>query len=48
MLELDGDKVVALHEKPESSPSNFTVPGLYFYDNTVVNKAKNVKPSASV
>lgn len=46
VLELDGDKVIAVHEKPENPPSNFVVPGLYFYDNTVIEKAKNVKPSA--
>jgi len=46
VLDLDGDKVVAIYEKPENPPSNFVVPGLYFYDNTVVEKAKNVKPSA--
>ena len=46
VLELDGDKVIAIHEKPENPPSNFAVAGLYFYDNTVVEKAKNVKPSA--
>ena len=46
VLELDGEKVIAIHEKPENPTSNYVVPGLYFYDNTVVKKAKNVKPSA--
>lgn len=46
VLELKEGKVIAIHEKPENPPSNFAVPGLYFYDNTVIKKAKNVKPSA--
>lgn len=42
----DRDQVVAVHEKPADPPSNFMVPGLYFYDNSVVETARNVKPSA--
>jgi glucose-1-phosphate thymidylyltransferase len=47
VVEFDSDfRAISIEEKPKQPRSNFAVPGLYFYDNSVVDVAKNIQPSA--
>jgi len=47
VVEFDkGNKAISIEEKPKKPRSNFAIPGLYFYDNSVVSVAKSIKPSA--
>ena len=41
----DSQKVLSIEEKPKHPKSNFAVPGIYFYDNSIIDKAKNIRPS---
>ena len=47
VVEFDKEgKVLSLEEKPEKPKSKYAIPGLYYYDNSVIKRAKNLKPSA--
>ncbi len=47
MVDFDQEgKVLSIQEKPKNPLSNYAVTGLYFYDNSIIDKAKKVNPSA--
>lgn len=46
VIEFEGDRIISLEEKPEIPKSNYIVPGLYVFDNSVVEKAKSIEKSA--
>lgn len=47
VVELDQNyKVISIEEKPKQPKSNYAIPGLYFYDNQVIEIANNIKPYA--
>ena len=43
----ENNNVISLEEKPDNPKSNYAIPGLYFYDNSVIERAKNLSPSSS-
>jgi len=45
VAELGGDKIISIEEKPESPKSNYAVTGIYFYDSSVFEKIRKLKPS---
>jgi glucose-1-phosphate thymidylyltransferase len=45
VVEFEGNKVISIEEKPHSPKSSYAQTGFYIYDNTVIEKAKNLKPS---
>ena len=46
VIEFDeNNKAISIEEKPDKPKSNYAVPGIYFYDNSVIDKAKNIRPS---
>jgi glucose-1-phosphate thymidylyltransferase len=46
VAEVDGDRIIRIEEKPKRPKSNYAVTGIYFYDATVFDKARTLKPSA--